>query len=111
MRPSPQATGERLGTLVESFFGMLLALLISFIYNWVLSLVILGVVPIVMIAGSLEVRAITGQAGQNKRDLESAGKVGGGGLTCPSVLHLVECPLTSWRINLLCIDLLQLVDG
>lgn len=70
-----QATGVRLGTLMESFVGMFLGLLISFIYNWVLSLVILGVVPVVVIAGSLEARALTGQVGDTKRDLESAGKV------------------------------------
>ncbi len=70
-----QATGVRLGTMLESFVGMFLGLLISLIYNWVLSLVILGLVPIIVIAGSLEAQAVTGQAGKNKRDLESAGKV------------------------------------
>ncbi len=82
--------------MLESFVGMFLGLLISFIYNWVLSLVILGVVPIVIIAGSLEARALTGQAGDNKRDLESAGKVRVVGMVgCWNVLaqsaQSVEC--------------------
>ena len=76
LHPSPQATGARLGTLLESFIGMFLGLVISFAYNWVLSFVILGVVPIVVISSALEVTALTGQAGKTKKDLESAGKVG-----------------------------------
>ena len=54
---------------------MIVAIVIAFAYTWVLSLVILGVVPILLIAGALEVKALTGSAVKNKKALETAGKV------------------------------------
>ena len=55
--------------------GMLLAIAIAFAYTWVLSLIILAVVPVVLVAGALEVKALSGHTVQNKKALESAGKV------------------------------------
>jgi ABC-type multidrug transport system fused ATPase/permease subunit len=69
------ATGTRLGILVETMCSMLVALVIAFVYSWVLTLVILGVVPIVLIASSLEVKALSGHTAANKKSLEKAGKV------------------------------------
>ena len=60
-------------------FGMSFALVIALAYSWVLTLVILGVVPLVMVAGLAEVKALSGHTGQNKKAVEKAGKVGGGG--------------------------------
>ena len=54
---------------------MLLALGIAFGYSWALSLLILGVVPLVMIAASLEVKALSGHANRNRKALEKSGKV------------------------------------
>ena len=54
---------------------MIFAIVIAFAYTWVLSLVILGVVPIVLIAGGLEVKALSGHTLRNKKALETAGKV------------------------------------
>ena len=54
---------------------MLLALGIAFGYSWVLSLLILGVVPLVIIASSLEVKALSGHANRNRKALEKSGKV------------------------------------
>ena len=70
-----QATGTRLGTVIETMIGMVLAIVIAFVYTWVLSLIILGTVPIVLIAGALEVKALTGHTVSNKKALETAGKV------------------------------------
>ena len=55
--------------------GMIFAIVIAFAYTWVLSLVILGMVPIVLVAGALEVKALTGHTIRNKKALETAGKV------------------------------------
>ena len=55
---------------------MVLALIIAFVYSWVLTLVILGVVPLVMVAGMAEVKALSGHAQKNKKAIETAGKVG-----------------------------------
>ena len=77
-----QATGSRLGTLVETMIGLLLAVAISFAYNWVLTFVILGVVPFLMIAGALEVKALQGHSTKNKKALETSGKVRGRTYVC-----------------------------
>ena len=70
-----QATGSRLGTLIETMIGMLASLVIAFVYSWMLTLVLFGFVPIFIIAGFLQLRAITGHAGSSKKALEEAGKV------------------------------------
>lgn len=55
--------------------GMVAAIVIAFAYTWLLSLVILGMVPVVLIAGALEVKALSGHTLRNKKALETAGKV------------------------------------
>ncbi len=69
------ATGTRLGTLLETTIGMLMAIIIAFVYSWVMTLLILGVVPFVFISGALEVKALAGHAAANKKSLEKSGKV------------------------------------
>ena len=56
---------------------MTLALLIAFVYSWVLTLLILAVVPIVMVAGLAEVKILSGHTERNKKAIETAGKVRG----------------------------------
>ena len=69
------ATGTRLGTLLETFVGMFMAIIVAFVYSWVLTLLILGVVPIVLFSSALEVKALSGHTVANKKALENAGKV------------------------------------
>ena len=71
------ATGVRVGTLLESIFGMLVAIIIAFVYSWVLTLLILGVVPIILITGGLQGKFLAGYTAENKRSLENSGKVRG----------------------------------
>ena len=54
---------------------MMLALVIALVYSWVLTFVILGVVPVVMIAGLAEASALKGHTEKNKKAIETAGKV------------------------------------
>ena len=54
---------------------MVASMIIAFVYSWMLTLVLIGFVPVFMIAGFLQLRAITGHAGDNKKALEEAGKV------------------------------------
>ena len=42
-----------------------------------LTLVVLTLVPLMIIAGFLQLKAITGHASENKKALEQAGKVSG----------------------------------
>lgn len=60
---------------METVVGMLLALAIAMIYAWMLTLVLISIVPVIMLAGFLQLKALTGHASENKKALEEAGKV------------------------------------
>ena len=70
-----QATGSRVGTLIETLVGALLALGLALYYSWLMTIVILLVVPLVMVAGALQLKALTTHASSNKKQLEKAGKL------------------------------------
>ena len=71
-----QATGTRLGTLIETAFGLSFSLIIALVYSWILTFVILGAVPILVISGLAEATILSGHTKKNKEAIESAGKVG-----------------------------------
>lgn len=54
---------------------MVFALVVAFVYSWLMTLMILAVVPILIVAGVLQIKALTGHASSNKKSLEHAGKV------------------------------------
>ena len=54
---------------------MVFALVVAFVYSWLMTLMILAVVPILIVAGVLQIKALTGHATSNKKSLEHAGKV------------------------------------
>ena len=70
-----QATGIQLAGLIEMFVSMILALGIALYYSWVLTLLILGSAPLLIIAGAFRTRVLVGHAKRNKQELEKAGKV------------------------------------
>ena len=55
--------------------GALLALGIALYYSWLMTIVIILVVPFVMIAGALELKALTSNTSATKKKLEVAGKI------------------------------------
>ena len=67
--------GSRIGVLVESSLGLLLALCIALAYSWLLTVVILGLVPFLLVSGSLQLRIFTNHSTKLKKNLENAGKV------------------------------------
>ena len=69
------ATGTHLAVLLETIMTLLLSVIVAFVYSWALSLLILGALPVVMLAGIAELKAISGDSEANKKALESAGKV------------------------------------
>lgn len=68
------ATGIRIATLVQSVFGLAAALTIAFIYGWKLALVVLAGVPLMAIAGALQLRIVMGSQKKDNKELEAAGK-------------------------------------
>jgi len=70
------ATGSRLGTLIETMLTLVFAIIVAFAKQWVLTFLILAVVPVMFFASGLEVKALSGHAAANKKALEASGKVG-----------------------------------
>ena len=66
-----KATGSQLGTLIEISVGILMSLIIAFAYSWVLSLLVLGVVPFVVITVFLQAKALSGYANKRARHQRS----------------------------------------
>lgn len=70
-----QATGIKLGMMIQNVANMGTALVISFIYGWQLTLLIIGFLPFIIAGGYMQIRIMAGVAGSNKTALEEAGKV------------------------------------
>ncbi|XP_071811441.1 ATP-dependent translocase ABCB1-like isoform X2 [Apostichopus japonicus] len=68
-------TGVRFGLVAEVFFNIVVAIIISFIFSWQLTLLVLAFVPLLGLAGILNWRLFAGGAEKQRKDLEQAGKV------------------------------------
>ncbi|KAM3615029.1 uncharacterized protein V6R79_022403 [Siganus canaliculatus] len=69
------AAGARLATLLQNFANLGTGVIIAFVYGWEMTLLILAVVPIIIVAGIVNVKVLTGQAAQDRKELEKAGKI------------------------------------
>ncbi|XP_069814912.1 ATP-binding cassette sub-family B member 5-like isoform X2 [Dendropsophus ebraccatus] len=69
------ATGSRLGLIAENFSTMGVGIIISFIFGWEMTLLILVLTPVLVMTGLLETRALTGFANRDKKQLQYAGKI------------------------------------
>ena len=69
-----QATGIRLGTILQTICGLIAAVGIAFSASWELTLVLMVAFPALAIAGYFQIRLLAGRSQKNKKRMEESGK-------------------------------------
>ncbi len=69
------ATGLRIGLTLQNIASLGTGIILSFVFSWQLTLLILAFVPLMVAGGFLQTRLMTGFASKDKETFEDAGKV------------------------------------
>lgn len=70
-----QATGSKIGQVLEAASTLATAITIAFVYGWKLAFVVLSFMPLMILAGLIQGRVIAGAAKKDRAQLQQAGKV------------------------------------
>jgi ATP-binding cassette, subfamily B (MDR/TAP), member 1 len=70
-----QATGVRLGMMLQAAATITVGIVIAFIYSWKFALFVFGVMPFMLFGSVMQIRIAKGFSMKNKTELEEAGKV------------------------------------
>lgn len=69
------ASGVRIGVMLQNFCALGTGIIISFVFAWQLTLLILAFVPLMVAGGYFQSLLMTGFASKDKKSFEDAGKV------------------------------------
>ncbi|KAM6893167.1 bile salt export pump isoform 2-T3 [Lycodopsis pacificus] len=71
------ATGSQIGMIVNSLTNIGVAVLMSFVFSWKLTLLILCFLPFIALSGAFQAKMLTGFAKEDKQAMETAGRISG----------------------------------
>uniref|UniRef100_A0A8C9NLU7 ABC-type xenobiotic transporter n=1 Tax=Serinus canaria TaxID=9135 RepID=A0A8C9NLU7_SERCA len=69
------ATGSRLALMTMTVFTLVTAIIISFVYGWQLTLLILASIPFIVGANAVSTSSMSGHAAEDQKALEEAGRI------------------------------------